>query len=264
MILSLSYEVAEEEAEGESHEGRASGAVADDPFFATVEERGRVVGGAFRAPPQQVLLTDIPEAAAPALARELADAHATLPAVLGPPNLAEAFARTWVAIHGGVFRAGTDQRLYRLDVVTSLAGPGRLRPVRPDEVALVAAWAEEFARDVHARFGPGEERIARWIELGHVFVWEDGGVPVSMAAAHGRTPRGARVGYVYTPPESRRRGYAGACVAELSQLLLDSGLDFCVLYADLANSTTNALYQKMGYRPICDVRDYHFDTEARS
>jgi uncharacterized protein len=87
---------------------------------------------------------------------------------------------------------------------------------------------------------------------------------VCMAVAHGRTPRGARIGYVYTPPERRRRGYAGACVAALSQQLLDSGLDFCVLYADLSNPTTNALYQSMGYRALTDVRDYHFDTEASS
>jgi uncharacterized protein len=241
-----------------------AGAWAGEPCFATVEDGGRVVGGSFRSPPHQVLLTDMPEAAPPALARELSEAYRELPAVLGPPDLAEAFARAWVEIRGGVFRPGTEQRLYRLDTVTPLTGPGRLRPARPDEVALITAWAEEFARDVHARFGPGEERIAGWIERGHVFVWEDGDVPVCMAAAHGRTPRGARVGYVYTPPELRRRGYAGACVAELSQRLLDSGLDFCMLYADLSNSTTNALYQRMGYRPIGDVRDYHFDTEARS
>jgi len=222
------------------------------------------VGGVFRSPLQQVLLTDMPAAAVPALARVLADARHLLPAVLGPPDLAEAFARAWVALRGEAFRPGTDQRLYRLDVVTPLAGPGRLRSVRSDESALVAAWVEEFARDVHARFGPGEERIAGWIERGHVFVWEDGGVPVSMAAAHGRTPSGVRIGYVYTPPDLRRRGYAGALVATLSQRLLDSGMDFCVLYADLSNSTTNALYQRMGYRPVSDVRDYHFDTEARS
>ena len=233
-------------------------------FFATVEERGSVVGCAFLSPPHQVLLTDMPAAAGPALAGELADGYPSLPAVLGPPDLAEAFARAWVALRGGAFRPGTDQRLYRLDVVTPPGGPGGLRPVRPDEIPLVARWADEFARDVHARFGPGEERISGWIERGHVFVWEDGGVPVSMAAAHGRTPRGARIGYVYTPPELRRRGYAGALVATLSQRLLDSGMDFCVLYADLSNSTTNALYQKMGYRPLSDVRDYHFDTEARS
>jgi predicted GNAT family acetyltransferase len=79
-----------------------------------------------------------------------------------------------------------------------------------------------------------------------------------MAVAHGATPRGIRIGYVYTPPDRRRRGYAGACVAELSRRLLAAGRAFCVLYADLSNPTTNALYQRMGYKPVADVTDYYF------
>jgi predicted GNAT family acetyltransferase len=31
-----------------------------------------------------------------------------------------------------------------------------------------------------------------------------------------------------------------------------------VLYADLSNPTTNALYQRMGYKPVADVTDYYF------
>jgi len=60
---------------------------------------------------------------------------------------------------------------------------------------------------------------------------------------------------VYTPPELRGRGYASALVAELSQRMLDSGMSFCVLYTDLGNSTSNAIYQRIGYNAICDVRD---------
>ena len=52
---------------------------------------------------------------------------------------------------------------------------------------------------------------------GRMYLWEDG-VPVAMAGWGGPTPGGARIGYVYTPPEHRGRGYASACVADLSQL----------------------------------------------
>ena len=261
LILSLSYSVEEEQA---APGGSPPGSGEEATFFATVEDAGRVVGCAFRTPPHQVLLTAMPVEGALALARRIAEVYAVLPAVLGPSGLAEVFAREWTGLTGRAARPGADQRLYRLDEVEPLAAPGRMRLARPDERALAAAWAEAFARDVHARFGPGEEALAAWIRRGHVFLWEDGGGPVSMAVAHGRTPRGTRIGYVYTPPERRRRGYAGALVAELSRHLLDSGMDFCVLYADLSNPTTNALYQRMGYRPLCDSRDYHFDVEATS
>ena len=74
----------------------------------------------------------------------------------------------------------------------------------------------------------------------------------------GRTPNGARVGPVYTPPEFRRRGYASAVVAGVSRRLLDEGRRYCFLYTDLANPTSNRIYQDIGYEPACDSRDYRF------
>ena len=61
-----------------------------------------------------------------------------------------------------------------------------------------------------------------------------------------------RVAPVYTPPEMRGRGYAGAATAAVSQAALDAGVREVVLYTDLANPTSNALYQRLGYRPVED------------
>ena len=72
------------------------------------------------------------------------------------------------------------------------------------------------------------------------------------------TRRGISVSFVYTPPEFRRRGYATACVAELSRLLLESGRQFCSLFTDLANPTSNHIYQQIGYRPVADFDQYSF------
>ena len=79
-----------------------------------------------------------------------------------------------------------------------------------------------------------------------------------MAGASGRTPNGIRVGAVYTPPEKRRRGYASALVAALSQEQLDGGKKFCFLYTELANATSNKIYQQVGYEPVSDVDEYGF------
>lgn len=75
----------------------------------------------------------------------------------------------------------------------------------------------------------------------------------------GETPNGVRVGLVYTPAELRRRGYATSCVSRLTQLLLDSGKKYCCLYADLANPASNRIYEKVGYRPVCDGEFWRFD-----
>ena len=61
-----------------------------------------------------------------------------------------------------------------------------------------------------------------------------------------------RVGPVYTPPGLRGRGYGGAATAAVSQAALGAGAREVVLYTDLANPTSNALYQRLGYRPVED------------
>ena len=63
---------------------------------------------------------------------------------------------------------------------------------------------------------------------------------------------------MYTPPPARGRGYASALVAEASQLQLDAGRRFCFLFTDLANPTSNHIYQAIGYEPVRDVDEYRF------
>lgn len=48
------------------------------------------------------------------------------------------------------------------------------------------------------------------------------------------------------------KGYATSCVAQLSQMALDKGFKRCVLYTDLLNSISNSIYQKIGYKAVCD------------
>jgi predicted GNAT family acetyltransferase len=61
-----------------------------------------------------------------------------------------------------------------------------------------------------------------------------------------------RVAPVYTPKQLRGRGYAGAVTAAVSQAALDAGAAEVSLFTDLANPTSNALYQRLGYRPLED------------
>ena len=67
----------------------------------------------------------------------------------------------------------------------------------------------------------------------------------------------ARVQRVYTPPGHRGRGYATACVEHQSRLLAERGLG-CVLYTQLSNPTSNAIYQRIGYQPIAETLVYRF------
>ena len=71
---------------------------------------------------------------------------------------------------------------------------------------------------------------------------------------NGRDANGIRIGAVYTPPELRQRGYASALVAAVSQAELDRGRRWCFLFTDLANPTSNRIYQAIGYRPTRDIQ----------
>jgi predicted GNAT family acetyltransferase len=67
-----------------------------------------------------------------------------------------------------------------------------------------------------------------------------------------RGTRGASIVWVYTPPEQRSRGYASACVGDLTRRLLQEGRELCRISTDLTNRTTNKIYPALGYRPVCD------------
>jgi uncharacterized protein len=101
------------------------------------------------------------------------------------------------------------------------------------------------------------ENAARGVEAGDLFVWENDNL-VTMAMRNRPTPNGIAISYVYTPPDQRRKGYASACVAALSQLLLDSGWKMCSLFTDLQNPSSNRIYMNIGYKPVGDYSKYRF------
>jgi hypothetical protein len=175
--------------------------------------------------------------------------------VLGPEPTAVRLAGLLVQPPGSRPRLHMSQRIHELREVASLSGlpAGEFRAATLADLDLMTEWVAEFMRHSGDHGDAGElahDRIVR----GLLYVW-DTGRPVSMAAWTGKTPNGVRVNFVYTPIALRGRGYATACVAALSRLLLENNR-FCCLYTDLANPTSNAIYYRIGYRPVCDAGVY--------
>jgi RimJ/RimL family protein N-acetyltransferase len=229
-------------------------------LFATVEDAAGVAGIALRTPPHRLQVYVPSGAAVLALAADLRESGDEMPGVHGPVPAVGEFATTWTA--GGPLepRVATNLRAFELSSVTPPHfPPGAMRVATPADTGFVAAAYREFHAETHAAAGglPPEEIGRRALADGRAFVWDDGG-PVALAARTGSTPNGARVGAVWTPQPLRRRGYATALVAALSQHLLDGGRRFCFLFTDLANPTSNSIYPRIGYRPIADFRDVDF------
>ena len=232
------------------------------PYFAVVCARERVVAVALRTPPHNLVLSEIDDPQAiDLLAADRIDDD--LPGVLGPVEHARAFAERWAAATGRSFRHHLSERIFRLRaVIPPPPVPGNLRIATPGERTLVAAWMRAFSVEALGEDDPdaGAALTDRWLEgRGRtLYLWDDGET-VSLCGVGGVTPRGIRIGPVYTPPPARRRGYASALVARASQLQLDAGRRFCFLFTDLANPTSNHVYQAIGYEPVRDVDEYRFD-----
>jgi predicted GNAT family acetyltransferase len=184
-----------------------------------------------------------------------------IPGVVGSLDAAGFIARAWSAAAGREPYVKMNQRIYRLDRVNPVPySSGAMRLAHMEEVELIADWIFSFAAEVGE---PKAREIAVAnatdnIRGGVLYVWEDGGRPVTMAKRTRATRNGAVVALVYTPPVCRGKGYATSCVASLSQLLLDEGFRFCALYTDLSNPTSNSIYQKIGYAPVADSIQYRF------
>lgn len=234
---------------------RAGIRYAGPPLLVALEDGDTVVAAALRTPPHNLVLSLAPDAAVDALAEGLADVG--LPGVNGPRREAERFARRYGERRGLAAREATALALYRLTEVTAPAQPqGAYRTLAEVDRKLAERWVDAFQREAHAGAASDPAALIDAALRGRargMAVWETDGAPVSLAGWSDASPRSVRIGPVYTPPELRGHGYASALVAELSQRRLDVGAHFCTLYTDLANPTSNGIYQRIGYRRLLDA-----------
>jgi predicted GNAT family acetyltransferase len=135
-------------------------------------------------------------------------------------------------------------------VTEFLAEAGEFLRAEPARNSVILSVTENLRLRAAAR--PNSAAVDERLGYGGLSVWEADGVPVSVAGITRAVVGMVRVGPVYTPPALRSRGYAGGATAAVSQAALDAGATQVVLYTDLANPTSNALYERLGYRPVED------------
>jgi len=220
---------------------------------------------ALMTPPRNLLLAArnriAPEAAIDLLAEFMGRNGVAPPGVIAESALSLALARAYAGRSGGSFEISTHERLYRLDRVEDVPLPGALRLAQARDMHYLPYWMKAFADECFRVNAPLDPEAARWcIDHGTMYILEDEGLPVSMAGSSRQMPRGRAVGPVYTPPYLRGRGYATACVAMVSRIILEKGNGYCALFADLANPTSNSIYQKIGYRQVTDFAEIKFTT----
>jgi uncharacterized protein len=242
----------------------ASGRYDEAQLLLAEDAHGDTAAVVMRTPPHALLVArgDDPAAREALLAALLASGE-RLPGMVGPLPEVELAAAWWSEQTGVAARRRMHQGVYRLRSVTpAQRAAGRMRTVRERDRYLVIPWLDAFEREAMPGSQPSGSRVWESFQghaARHLHLWEaHDGRAVSVAGVSGRTPNGVRVGPVYTPPEERRRGYAGALVAAVSQAELDAGARCCFLYTDLTFATSNRVYRDVGYELIGQAAEIVF------
>ncbi|WP_084964720.1 GNAT family N-acetyltransferase [Thermoactinospora rubra] len=207
---------------------------------------GRVRGAAYRTPPFPLGLTVMPVEAVVLLMAELSGRD--IPKIHGPRLLVEAA----VAHLGRPAREVQSQCLYRLATLVPPQGvPGRGRVATGEDLELLVRWLAAFDEEAgEGRKPDHRRRVGHRVARGDMLLWEDAGEPVAVAGISAACGGVSRIGPVYTPPYARGRGYGSAVTAFASRTALEQRCEQVVLFTDLANPTSNKIYQRIGFEPV--------------
>jgi RimJ/RimL family protein N-acetyltransferase len=230
-------------------------------YFATLIG-DNVLGVAMQtAPDRQLVLQGCDAAAAPALADDFADTGRPLRGVVGERPVCEAFLRTWATAHDDRYALWVHMRNHRLTAVTDglPACAGSMRIADEADADWVVAQQIAFVNEVRIPETPErvERAVLQRITQRRFRIWDHDGAAVAYAGFSDAADAGARIGPVWTLPAYRGHGYATALVAALARELLARGKQELFLVTDLANPTSNAIYARIGFRPLRDFCEFH-------
>ncbi len=219
-------------------------------FVYAVDGEDEVRFAGLRTPPWFLLASEIDGEYAGELVRKWIAEDPELPGVDGVTVSARAIAAAWAEQTGGTTSCRMEEAMHWLEQVRDpphLAA-GELRPADRSERRLLVDWTRAFNYEAGvAAAEQAEPMVDARLDHGRLLVWEDQ-QPVSMVGVTPPVAGVVRVGPVYTPPDFRRRGYAGSAVAAASRSALGAGATRCMLFTDLTNPTSNKIYAEVGYQ----------------
>ncbi|WP_142344564.1 GNAT family N-acetyltransferase [Bacillus cereus] len=232
--------------------------VVQEPIFMAVAKQGEEVAVVFLQTVEKQMIvatSEIAEEDIAELAKELTKVYPDIPGFIGNKKVIQKLAEEIAILEQKKTILGMEQGVYELKrVKKKWGGEGIFRAVNSDELPLIEQWIYQFCEDVKLPTTKEEAKQTAYtlITTNRLFGLEVGGKLVSVAAKTRPTTNNITVNFVYTPKEAREKGYASNCVAALSQRMLDEGYKTTTLYTDLANPTSNKIYQEIGYEQIAE------------
>jgi len=222
-------------------------------WWAVEDLSGQPALVAMQTPPHPLHLPQHVPGAAAAIADHLLADGERVTGVNGPKDAVDEFVDRYLPASGARVRGREGIGVYDLPGRAYLPWPvqGDLRLAGEADVALVTSWVSAFMLETGDHLNDPEATARRQIGIGKVSLWVVDGRPVAMCWASHAFGGVVRVSGVYTPRELRGHGYASAVVAGASRREQEQG-HICMLYTQLANPTSNKIYQAIGYRHLGD------------
>ncbi|MEZ4888259.1 MAG: GNAT family N-acetyltransferase [Chitinophagales bacterium] len=238
--------------------------IAAKALLIVVEEKKEVVFVAIQTAPHSLIIAakaEYMDKGSEAIIKLLEDEEMEIPGVIGEKSLGHIFAQKWCSRKNLGFKSLMEMGVFQLDKVTELdIAEGNLRLVNESDEDLLTDWILGFDSETFQEETLESARKLAKVKLqsGRQYIWETNGVPVSMASGTRPTNHCMTISVVYTPPKYRKNGYARSCVAQISRMMLDRGYQFCALFTDLSNPTSNKIYQEVGYYKVGEFVNLKF------
>ena len=241
-------------------EAMAGSATPAETLLVAGQEQGEVRVAAIKTQPFNLLLGStgrMTDDDVVALAGWLRRESVSMDGVLSDPESALTFAREWTGSDPST--PSRELRILGLERVEFDGhDQGVMRAATVADEGWLFEWWRLFSADV-GRPAADEAELRKTlgprIQSGDVHLLELDR-PVCMAARVRGTRTCDTIGGVYTPDAYRCQGHATALVARLSRLLLSRGKSQCALYTDKLNPTSNAIYERIGYREVMEAVEY--------
>lgn len=228
-----------------------------DMQLITIKRHNSIVFAALYNPKRSMVITEASDEVIEFVAKQFKNRQFLPPGIIGPKKTVTKLKAHLEIMFQKNYITGMDQKLYKLtQVQTPQVDKTELRHAGDSDLEIAAQWLMNFSQEATPleknEIEHLKEMTRNKIKNNQVFLLLKDKLPVAMAHITRPTQNGASISAVYTPPDFRKKGYGSLVTALLSQKILDDGKDFCVLYTDTKNSTSNSIYKKIGYREISD------------
>lgn len=148
------------------------------------------------------------------------------------------------------------QGIYRCTdvILPKYTSAQQIRVAELADADQIAQWIEEFRQEATPEDHPFDtlDMAKNKIKKKMIYLLEANGTTVAMAGWGRDFKTSCTVNLVYTPKKFRKNGYASLLTALLTKYLLQNGKNEINLYTDMANPTSNKIYQNIGYKFVCD------------